>query len=236
MPIVTSPPFLLAASGDGLIEQVRSFFQEGGFFMILLGVTSVIGIAAILFKLLSLRRPRIVPQDLADKVDGFEGTVQGLGAEPVLREFERGESALARLCSVAVRQRGRPQSEIAEAVQAMAREEIVRMQAGMVVIDVVIAVAPLLGLLGTASGLVVVFDGLQGDSDWVRIGFGIGRALKTTIVGLAIAVPAIIAQGFFQRRIDTYASKLEVLLTKLAHVCERTPRPSDAPPVLPERA
>ena len=38
------------------------------------------------------------------------------------------------------------------------------------------------------------------------------------------AVPAIIAQGFFQRKIDTYAARLEVLLTKLAHVCERSPK------------
>lgn len=235
MPLVFSSPLVLGAASDpGLIEQVRSFFSEGGFFMILLGLTSVAGIAAILFKFLSLRRPRIVPDDLADKVDGFEVTLQGTSVEPVLREFERGDSALARLCSVAIRQRGRTQSEIADAVQATAREEIVRMQAGMAAIDVVIAVAPLLGLLGTASGLVVVFDGLQGDSDWVRIGFGIGRALKTTIVGLAIAVPAIIAQGYFQRKIDTYASRLEVLLTKLAHVCERTPRPEGAPP-LPQR-
>ena len=224
---------LLAASEPGLIDQVRSFFHEGGFFMILLGITSVAGMAAILFKFLSLRRPRIVPTELAEKVDDFGSTVQDMRSEPVLREFDRGESALARLCAVAVRQRGRSQSEIAEAVQAMAREEIVRMQAGMTSIDVVIAVAPLLGLLGTASGLVVVFDGLQGDSDWVRIGFGIGGALKTTIVGLAIAVPAIIAQGYFQRKIDTYASRLEALLTKLAHVCERTPRPGGEPALPP---
>jgi biopolymer transport protein ExbB len=133
---------------------------------------------------------------------------------------------------VAVGQRGRPQSEIAEAVQATARQEIVHLQAGMTVIDVVIAVAPLLGLLGTASGLVVVFSGLEAEADRVTIALGIGRALKTTIVGLAIAVPAIIAHGYFQRRIDTLAARLEVLLTKLAHVCERTARPDSSSPVL----
>jgi biopolymer transport protein ExbB len=105
----------------------------------------------------------------------------------------------------------------------------------MTVIDVVIAVAPLLGLLGTASGLVVVFSGLEAEADRVTIALGIGRALKTTIVGLAIAVPAIIAHGFFQRRIDTLAARLEVLLTKLAHVCERTARPDNGHAVLPPK-
>ncbi|BCX49344.1 biopolymer transporter ExbB [Haloferula helveola] len=216
---------LAAGSTPSVIEQIELFFREGGFFMILLGLTSVVGVAAICYKFLTLARSRIVPDDLAADVDSFESRIQSGRVEEVLNTFERGESALARLGAVTVGQRGRPQSEIAEAVQAMARSEIVRLHSGMASIDVVISVAPLLGLLGTASGLVVVFSGLGSDNtDWVMITAGIGRALKTTIVGMAIAVPAIIAQGFFQRKIETYAARLEVLLTKLAHVCERSPR------------
>ncbi len=227
--------FILAETAPDWSEQITLFFKEGGMFMLLLALTSVAGLAAIMFKFLSLTRQRVIPDDLAKKVDRFEETVASGGSEPVLAEFERGESALARLCAIAVGQRGRPQSEIAEAVQATARQEIVHLQAGMTVIDVVIAVAPLLGLLGTASGLVVVFSGLEAEADRVTIALGIGRALKTTIVGLAIAVPAIIAHGFFQRRIDTLAARLEVLLTKLAHVCERTARPDNGHAVLPPK-
>lgn len=225
------PPlsFIAAAATPGIGEQITLFFKEGGFFMILLGFTSIAGITAIVFKLLSLSKARIIPADLERKVDRFEEAVQRGETDAVLAEFERGDSALARLCAVAMQHRGRPQSEIAEAVQSMAREEVVHMHAGMTVIDVVIAVAPLLGLLGTASGLVVVFGGLGETADHSEIALGIGRALKTTIVGLAISVPAVIAQGWFQRRIDTMAARLEVLLTKLAHVCERAPRPDGKP-------
>jgi len=217
---------ILAASDaePGLVEQIGLFFEEGGIFMIMLGVTSVVGLAAIMFKVLTLRKARVLPEDLAAEVEEFDQRVRDGNYEPVLKQFERGDSALARLCSVAVSQRGRSQSEIAEAVQAMARAEIVRLHAGMTAIDVVTSVAPLLGLLGTASGLVVVFSGIESDADWMMITGGIGRALKTTIVGMAIAVPSIIAQGYFQRKIETYAAGLEVLLTKLAHVCEQVPR------------
>ena len=208
----------------GLVEQIGLFFEEGGIFMVLLGVTSVVGLAAILFKVLSLRKLRVLPDDLEAEVAQFDQLVRDGRFEPVLDKFERGESALARLCAVAVSQRGRSQSEISEAVQSMARAEIVRLHAGMTSIDVVTSVAPLLGLLGTASGLVVVFSGIESDADWMMITGGIGRALKTTIVGMAIAVPSIIAQGYFQRKIDTYASGLEVLLTKLGHVCEQAPK------------
>ena len=226
---------ILAESAPGWSEQIVLFFKEGGTFMLLLALTSVVGFTAIVFKFLSLNKQRVIPDDLAQKVESFEKIVANDGAEPVLAEFERGDSALARLCAIAVGQRGRPQSEIAEAVQASARQEIVHLQAGMTVIDVVIAVAPLLGLLGTASGLVVVFSGLEAEADRVTIALGIGRALKTTIVGLAIAVPAIMAHGFFQRKIDTLAARLEVLLTKLAHVCERTVRPENGAAALPPR-
>lgn len=224
-------PILLADASPDLIEQIGLFFTEGGFFMILLGVTSVIAVAAFLFKFLTLARRRVLPPELVRDVEGFEALMRDVRAGRVLETFEKGESALARLCAMAVRHRGRPQSEIAEAVQSMARAEIVRLHSGMTAIDVVISVAPLLGLLGTASGLVVVFSGLGSDNaDWVMITGGIGRALKTTIVGMAIAVPAIIAQGYFQRKIDTYSARLEVLLTMVAHVCERLPRPGGAKP------
>lgn len=216
---------LAAADAEpGLVEQIGLFFEEGGIFMILLGITSVVGLAAIMFKVLTLRKSRVLPDSLEAEVEQFDQRVRDGNFEPVLAEFDRGESTLARLCSVAVSQRGRSQTDIAEAVQSMARAEIVRLHAGMTAIDVVTSVAPLLGLLGTASGLVVVFSGIESDADWMMITGGIGRALKTTIVGMAIAVPSIIAQGYFQRKIETYAAVLEVLLTKMGHVCEQAPR------------
>ncbi len=213
----------VAAGSEDLVGQIRKFFDEGGNFMILLAVTSVVGLAAVVYKFLSLSRSRIMPDALSRQVAGFEEAVKNGTVEPLLAEFEQGRSALARLGALTVRMRGRSLGEINEAVQALARSEIVRMQAGMTVIDVVISVAPMLGLLGTASGLVVVFSGLQSDTDWLVISGGIGRALNTTIVGMVIAVPAIIAQGFFQRRIDTFAASLEVLMTQLAEVCARVP-------------
>lgn len=222
--------FTLADASPGLLEQIGLFFREGGMFMAMLGITSVVAVASILFKFLTLSRKRILPAGLVKDVENFESLIREEKVGPVLETFEEGESVLARLCAETVRQRGKPQSEIAEPVQAMARAEIVRLHSGMTAIDVVISVAPLLGLLGTASGLVVVFAGLESDADWLMITAGIGRALKTTIVGMAIAVPAIIAQGFFQRKIETYAARLEVLLTSLAHICERSPRLGEVEP------
>jgi biopolymer transport protein ExbB len=230
------PPPLAAALEDPSLQRIWKFFADGGFFMILLAICSLVAVAVILFKLLSLRRETVIPAALASKVDDFEARMKLANGDAVFREFDDGRSTLARLCAVASRNRGKSQAEITEAVQAAAREEIVHLHAGMIALDVVITVAPLLGLLGTASGLVVVFGGLGDSANHSAIALGIGRALNTTIVGLAISVPAVVAQGWFQRRIDTMAARLEVLLTRLAHALERAPRSAAARPSTPVQA
>ena len=136
--------------------------------------------------------------------------------------FEKGDSTLARLAAVAVRHRGKPQRDIILSVEASAREETSRLHAGIGVLDIVITVAPLLGLLGTASGLVTIFQGLGDNSDQSAIARGIAIALNTTIFGLAIAVPCVVAHGYFTRRIEVLTARLESLLADLAHDCQKS--------------
>jgi biopolymer transport protein ExbB len=141
--------------------------------------------------------------------------------EPVFKEFDKGGSALARLAAVAVRHRGKPQRDIILAVESSAREETSRLHSGIGVLDIVITVAPLLGLLGTASGLVTIFQGLSDAADHLAIARGIAEALNTTIFGLAIAVPCVVAHGFFTRKIEVLTARLESLLADLAHACQK---------------
>ena len=195
-----------------------NFLRGGGFFMALLGLCSLASLTVILMKSISLTRSRILPDQLGQEVERFEHYLESDNLEQLQREFARGDNSLARLCSVALNNAGRSQSEVKEAVQSSAREEIVKMNAGMSVLDVVITIAPLLGLLGTAAGLITVFADLD-DKD--NIGRGIATALSTTIVGIAIAVPSVIAQSIFSRRIETFSARLEVLLGRVVSACHQ---------------
>ena len=190
----------------------------------------LVGFTVIVFKLLSLRRTFIIPPALAQQVDRFEDSVEAGTVEPLLEEFERGKNALARLASVAVKNRGKSQVDISDAVQTTARHEVLHLNAGMTALDVVIVVSPLLGLLGTASGLAFLFQemGKAGDmSDAQRIAQGIAVALNTTIFGLAITIPCVIAQSFFNRKIESFTTELEMLLGKLVHVCQKARSPKN---------
>ena len=211
---------LASIPSDGL-QVTWDFLHKGGKFMIPLAITSVAGMMAILYKFLSLSGSRVIPKTLARDVIRFQEHVNFDKTEPVLKEIQKGESTLARLAAVVIKHRGKPRSEITHAVESAAREETLHLHAGIAVLDTVITIAPLLGLLGTASGLVLIFQGLGDNSDHLAIARGIAEALTTTIFGLAIAVPCVIAHGYFVRRIEMLTARLEGLLGDLAAVCEK---------------
>jgi len=205
---------LLAISAT---EATLEFLKKGGVFMVPLILCSIAGLTAIGFKAMSLGRARTVPDSLAR---GMADIASG-DSDPVVRELNQGGSALARLGAVALRHHGKSAGDITRAVESSAREEVVKMHAGIGLLDVVITVAPLLGLLGTASGLVSIFQGLGETTEHLAIARGIAEALNTTIFGLAIAVPCVVAHGYFTRRIEVLTARLESLLADLAHVCQR---------------
>lgn len=215
-------------STQSALQTVWEYFHAGGMFMYPLLLCLVVGFTIIVFKFLSLRRAIIIPPALAAQVDRFEECVEAGTVEPLLEEFERGKTALARLAAVAVRNRGKSQTDISDAVQTTARHELLHLSTGMTELDVVIVVSPLLGLLGTASGLAFLFQemGKAGDmSDAQRIAQGIAVALNTTIFGLAITIPCVMAQSFFNRKIESFTTELEMLLSKLVHVCQKARSP-----------
>jgi biopolymer transport protein ExbB len=212
---------LLAANELGGLGAAWDFLHRGGVFMIPLGLTSVAGMMAILYKSLSLASNRVIPKALAREVLQFRRRLLVNPEEPIPNDFQKGGSTLARLGTVVFEHRGKSQSEITHAVEIAAREETVHLHAGISVLDTVITIAPLLGLLGTASGLVLIFEGLGDNSDHLAIARGIAEALTTTIFGLAIAVPCVIAHGYFIRRIETLTARLETLLAGLTTACEK---------------
>lgn len=193
------------------------FLAKGGPFVYPLILCSIAGLTAICFKALSLTRARIIPERLAARMD----TIATSDPEATLSEIRTGSSTLARLGTIAVKHRGKPPEEITRAVEATAREEIVRMHSGIGVLDVVITVAPLLGLLGTASGLVTIFQGLGETTDHLAIARGIAQALNTTILGLAIAVPCVVAHSHFTRRIERLTARMEIIMTDFVTACSR---------------
>lgn len=214
-------PLLAMIAASSRAQAFWEFLVKGGIFMIPLGITSLAAVTAIIYKLLALSRRRVIPDSLAAAISKIEDLRAADQVAPVLGDLEKGESTLARLSFIAVKHRNRAQSDIVRAVEASAREETAHLHSGIGVLDVVITVAPLLGLLGTASGLVTIFEGLGETTDHLAIAHGIAEALTTTITGLAIAVPCVVAHGYFTRRIEMMTARLEAILSDLTNSCHK---------------
>ena len=101
-----------------------------------------------------------------------------------------------------------------EVLKAWARHELIRLQRGLHLLDSIVAGAPLLGLLGTVAGLATLFPE-QGMPDAQTLTRGVGLALSTTMIGLCVAIPALLASNWLSRRLEVLSSRLDVLVEAL---------------------
>ena len=110
------------------------------------------------------------------------------------------------------------ESPSADTLRSYARLEITSMERGLFLLEVVVSAAPLLGLLGTVTGLVKVFSQIPaggGVGDTAVFSEGIAMALLTTIAGLAIAIPTLISHSYLVRLIDKRTSSISWLTERL---------------------
>ena len=147
----------------------------------------------------------------------IESLQPGDDLDKLERLIARYPSSLGRVLSTLIRHLTWSRAEAVEAVQTKARHEVARLESGLIILEITTGIAPLLGLLGTLSGLVGIFAGIG--TDPVAVARGIAEALNTTIVGLAVAVPSLITYNYFQRRIEVMAVEMESLVADLVVKC-----------------
>lgn len=208
---------MTASASPGLYSSFGEFFEQGGLFLWMIMLCGVGVIFIVVVRALAMRTDRTMPPALWSAVGqaaGSDGRPSFEPLEQVLSD-DSTESPLRAIVETAISesQMGASDEEVSKAVEVKARRMMVAMQWGLSAMEVIITISPLLGLLGTAAGLVQVFGGLSvADKDIGEIAFGIGRALSTTIAGLAVAVPAVIAHSAIVRKIEIRASEAEVAL------------------------
>lgn len=179
-----------------------SVIEDAGLFKWPLLACSLLAVFIIVERLLALRPSQILPRRLRQAI--LHGSIPAQGLE---------DSAAGRI--VAFYREGHRQPE---ELKAFARLQVTRMERGLFLLDFVISAAPLLGLLGTVTGLVQVFSGISPETGLPRIADfvnGVALALTTTILGLAIAIPALAFSTYLNRRIDSYAALLDVAVERL---------------------
>ena len=185
------------------------WFQHGGFVMYPLLVCSVAGLAIILERCWVLRRQRLVSTALAAAIDRRGADKETLDRVKAVAEIDT--SVLAEVVRVAFDHAGASRAANVEAVQALARQVVGRMERGLTTLGLIAELGPLLGLLGTVNGMLHLFADVasKGMSNPTEISAGISEALVATFTGLSIAVPALIAYMYLRRRIEMLVLEME---------------------------
>ncbi len=205
----------IIAETDGIVNIVFGFFTRGGLFMWPLLACSIVSVTTMILRGLALRRKNVMPPLIEQEI---ERLAPGESPELLSRIVHHDSSSLARITRVALQYLRAPRSENIEAVQTRARHEMVRLEKGLIVLEVIVGIAPLLGLIGAVSGLVHVFSHLglsSGAADTRQIALGIAEALNATVFGLSIAVPTLIGFTYFSRKVEVMSVEMETLVVEL---------------------
>jgi len=175
--------------------------------------TSVIGLTFIIERGFALRWNKVVPAAIAMAADACRSSAD----RPTLHRIcEKSQSSLARLLLAAEEHLDLSQEENENALQTRARQEIVRLERGLVVLEIVVGIAPLMGLVGTIYGMMTLFGGLgqTGLGDNAVLAHGISLILRFTMMGLLIAIPSLIAWSYYSKKVEMLAVEMETVCSE----------------------
>ncbi len=176
----------------------------------LLITTSVVGLAFVIERAIALRWRKVLPPEIEAAVQSCQ-TKEDV---PMLRRVcEQHTSPLSRLLLIAAEHLEWPKADIVDAIQTHARHEITRLERGLVVLEIIVGIAPLLGLVGTIAGMMTLFGGIgkTGLPEASLLARGIATILIATLMGLLIAIPSLIFWSYYTRKVETIAVEMETL-------------------------
>lgn len=209
------------------------FLQKGGPLMGLLLAASVLAAAVFVERLLYLRRVEV-------PVDDF---LRGLAN--LVRRGQLGEAQLecrglavpvARVVHAAILRHDQPRADLKEIVQEAGQLEVPRLERHLDLLAMIAQTAPLVGLLGTVTGMIRAFMAVNAGGGNVSAGAlsaGIYTSLLTTAAGLVVAIPAGVAHSYLSARVDRLMRELERAGIEIVNVLMDHRPAAPAPGIIP---
>lgn len=190
------------------LNPLFKFLVSGGPVMIPIGLASLVGLVVFLERAWALRRSAIVPRDFAVEVQELLKQGRWQDAQTLCR---KSGSVAAEVALVAIAAKGQPRAQIKERIEEVGRREAAELERYSQVLGTVANVSPLLGLLGTVWGMILTFEVIQQQGVGVvsSLAGGISQALITTLAGLSVGIPALVAYRWVLSRADELVMELE---------------------------
>jgi biopolymer transport protein ExbB len=189
---------------SGLVE----FFNKGGRFMWALLALSIVGLAVTIERAITLRK---ASTDVRKLMEGVIGALKKGDIDKALDVCANTRGPIPQILHAGLSKVSRGQTAVEKAIETAGIIEMSFLERGLIILATVANVAPLLGFLGTVSGMIAAFEAIaQAEQVSAKlVASGISEALITTMSGLVIAIPFQIAHNLFVQRIDRFVVEME---------------------------
>ena len=195
--------------------------QKGGPLMYIIVLCSVLALAVVLERLYNLYRSRIDTREFMGKI---AATLKRNKIMEAIEMCNNTPGPIAQIMKAGILKHDRPRSEIREAIEDAGVHEVPRLEKNLGVLATIAHITPLLGLLGTVTGMVKAFQVIQEKATSLYpvnpgdLAGGIWEALLTTVAGLSVAIPTFVAYNYFVSRVDGIVLDMEKSATDLINI------------------
>ncbi len=189
---------------QGLVE----YFQKGGPMMWPLLIIAIVGLAIIFERLITLFLRAGNPTKITEKVIEIFETE---GMEETIEYLRRTPNPVAKVILYGLERIEKGRMVVEEAMAQKAASELAFLDRGMVYLTAIATLAPILGFLGTVTGMIRAFQAIAvaGEVEPSLVAAGISEALITTATGLIIAAPVAFFYAVFSSRINAFLRSME---------------------------
>jgi biopolymer transport protein ExbB len=195
-------------------------FLAGGPVMWPILLCSIFALAIVLEKIWHLNKIKIDTQDFLNKI---LDKMKRHDTKEALRICDAIKSPIANILKAGILKYDRPRPQIIEAIEDASLYEIPRIEKNLTTLATIAHVSPLLGLLGTVTGMVRAFQVIQAKATSFHpvspgdLAGGIWEALLTTVAGLIVAIPTFVAYNYLVSRINHFILEMEKASTELVN-------------------
>jgi len=196
---------------------VLELLQAGGWLMLPIIACSIIALAIVMERLWTLRRKRIIPDQLVTRI--WQWHRQYMLTEERIAQVRKG-SPLGRMLAAGLVNRGHSREVMKEAIHDTGRQVVAEMERYLNTLGTIASVTPLLGLLGTVIGMIDVFTVIMdaGVGNPGILAGGISKALITTAAGLSVAIPSLMFHRYLNSKVGELTIGMEEQALKLVEV------------------
>jgi biopolymer transport protein ExbB len=192
---------------------------KGGIFIYPIVFCSIVALAVFLERLWVLQRKHVIPAELIRKV---EDLLKKQKLSDAIFLCQADPSSIARVFFAGLKNAGRGMWLVKESIEERGGREAAILEKRVGILSTIASVAPLLGLLGTVSGMIKTFNviSVQGVGNPAPLAGGIAEALITTAAGLSVAIPTLVCYRIVKDKAESLIFEMEENSIKIIEIME----------------